>query len=272
MKLPTLFISHGAPTFAVEPGRLGPLLGKLGRALPRPRAIVVLSPHWMSRRLEVTASPRPDTVHDFGGFPRALYTLQYPAPGALDVASEVIAQLAHSGLSATPNEHQGLDHGAWVPLMHLYPEADIPVIQLSQPASPSPLALLELGQALAPLRERGILIVASGSMTHNLYEFRMAGADEPYAQAFADWVWQRIEDGELGELLDYRSKAPAAARAHPTDEHFLPLYFAIGAAGEDWTHATRLEGGVTYGVLSMDSFVLGARLDVDVAAPQAALA
>ena len=272
MKLPTLFISHGAPTFALEPGRLGPLLGRLGRTLPRPRAIVVLSPHWMSRRLEVSSSPRPETVHDFGGFPRELYALQYPAPGAPGVAAEVIAQLARHGLTAVANDHNGLDHGAWVPLLHMYPDADIPVIQLSQPASPSPLALLELGQALAPLREQGILIVASGSITHNLYEFRMADKGEPYAQAFVDWVWQRIEDGELGELLDYRSKAPSAVRAHPTDEHFLPLYFAIGAAGEDWRAATRLDGGVTYGVLSMDSFVFGARLALDATAPQPALA
>lgn len=272
MKLPTLFLSHGSPMFAVEPGILGPLLGQLGRTLPRPRAIVVLSPHWMSRRLEVTSARQPETVHDFGGFPRVLYTLQYPAPGAPGVAAEVIAQLAHHGLQAVANDNNGLDHGAWVPLRHLYPDADIPVIQLSQPTSPSPLALLELGQALAPLREQGILIVASGSMTHNLYEFRMADKGEPYAQAFADWVWQRIAEGDLGALLDYRSQAPSAVRAHPTDEHFLPLYFAIGAAGEDWTTATRLDGGVTYGVLSMDSFVFGERITLDAPAPQPSLA
>ncbi|ATE61125.1 DODA-type extradiol aromatic ring-opening family dioxygenase [Thauera sinica] len=267
MKLPTLFLSHGSPMFAVEPGLLGPLLGRLGHALPRPRAVLVLSPHWMGRRLEVTGAAAPDTVHDFGGFPRMLYELRYPAPGAPEVAAEVVAQLAHHRLQATVNPHNGLDHGAWVPLRYLYPGADVPVVQITQPSSPSPLALLELGQALAPLRERGILIVASGSMTHNLYEFRSAGGGDPYAQAFADWVWQRIGDGDLGALLDYRSQAPSAVRAHPTDEHFLPLYFAIGAAGEDWRSATRLEGGITYGVLSMDSFVFGVRLALE-AVPQ----
>lgn len=243
--------------FAVEPGILGPRLGQAGRSLPRPRAILVLSPHWMSHRLEVTTAQAPETVHDFGGFPRVLYTLQYPAPGAPGVAAEVITQLARHGLQAVGNDHNGLDHGAWVPLMHMYPEADIPVIQLTQPAIPSPLALLELGRALAPLREQGILIIGSGSITHNLYEFRRTDKGEPYAQEFADWIWQRIDDGDLDTLLDYRAKAPSAERAHPTDEHLLPLYFALGAAGEDWRSATRLDGGVTDGVLSMDSFVFG---------------
>lgn len=260
MTLPTLFISHGSPMFSVEPGRVGPLLGELGRSLPRPRAVLMMSPHWMTRGLEVQATPQPDTVHDFGGFPRQLYALRYPAAGAPDVAEEVVAELARHGLAVQRNTTNGRDHGAWVPLLHLYPAADIPVLQLSQPAIPAPQALFELGRALAPLRMCGILIIGSGSMTHNLYEFRQAEHPEPYAQAFADWMWERVEAGDLDALLDYRRQAPAAVRAHPTDEHLLPFYFALGAAGDDWAHATRLPGGVTDNVLNMDSIVFGARL------------
>lgn len=261
MMLPTLFVSHGSPMFALEPGRAGALLGALGRSLPRPRAVLVMSPHWMSPRLRVSASPRPQTVHDFGGFPRALYALQYPAAGAPELASEIVALLVHQGIPATSDPDQGLDHGAWVPLMHLYPEAGVPVVQISQPVDPSPQALLELGRRLAPLRAQGILIVGSGSMTHNLYEFRHGAAGETYAQGFADWIWDCVQQGAVETLLDYRRRAPAALRAHPTDEHLLPLYFALGAAGEDWAQATRLAAGVSDGVLSMDSLVFGARLE-----------
>ena len=260
MKLPTLFISHGSPMLALEPGRLGPLLGELGRRLPRPRAVLVLSPHWLSAQREVLSGAQPATVHDFGGFPRALYGLQYPAPGAPEVAAEVIAQLARAGLPAQANPTQGFDHGAWVPLRHLYPHADVPLLQLAQPTCPSPLVLLELGRALAPLRERGILIVGSGSLTHNLREWQRSSEDAAYVQRFADWIWQGIDGGDLGALLDYRSLAPDAIRAHPTDEHLLPLYFAIGAAGDDWPQATRLAAGISDGVMSMDSFVFGERL------------
>jgi 4,5-DOPA dioxygenase extradiol len=248
--------------FALEPGRAGALLGALGRTLPRPRAVLLMSPHWMSPTLQVSATPRPQTVHDFGGFPRALYALQYPAIGAPEVAATLVALLAGQGITAVTEPNQGLDHGAWVPLMHLYPQAEVPVLQISQPLAPSPQALLELGRHLAPLREQGILIVGSGSMTHNLYEFRHGTAGETYAQGFADWIWHCVQQGDAGALLDYRRRAPAAVRAHPTDEHLLPLYFALGAAGEDWSRATRLGAGVSDGVLSMDSLVFGAQLEL----------
>lgn len=257
-RLPTLFISHGSPMFALQPGEAGAQLARLGSRLPRPRAIVVVSPHWMTRSPEVLAGRQPDTVHDFGGFPRELYTLSYPAPGAPGVAAEVIAMLAAHGIPAQANELAGRDHGAWVPLMHLYPAADIPVIQLSQPATRSPRVLLELGRALAPLREQGILVIGSGSITHNLYEFRAPhDPADRYASEFTDWIWQAIAAGDLDALLDYRARAPHAERAHPTDEHLLPLYFAIGAAGGDWAQATRLPGDVTNGILAMDSFAFG---------------
>lgn len=273
MPLPTLFISHGAPTFALQPGVLGPRLEALGRSLPQPRAVVVVSPHWMTRGIEVLAGADLATLHDFGGFPRALYDLQYPAPAAPDIAAEVIATLARHGLEASANLSRGRDHGAWVPLHHLYPAADVPLIQVSQPATPSPLALLELGQALEPLRERGVLIVASGSLTHNLHDLRPEHSPaDAYADTFAAWVWMQIEQGNLGALLDYRNQAPHAVRAHPSDEHFLPLFVAIGAAGKDWTATRRIAGGITHGVLSMDSFVFGAHIETVVqhAVPSAA--
>lgn len=256
--LPTLFVSHGSPMFALNPGEAGPVLAAFAARVPRPRAVVAVSPHWMTRSPEVLASAQPATVHDFGGFPRELYALDYPAPGAPGVAAEVIALLAGHGVTVQANELAGRDHGTWVPLMHLYPDADVPVIQLSQPATRSPVVLLELGRALAPLREQGILLMGSGSITHNLYEFRAPrDPDDHYASEFTDWMWNTIAAGELEALLDYRTRAPHAVRAHPTDEHLLPLYFALGAAGADWTQATRLPGGVTDGVLAMDSFAFG---------------
>lgn len=259
MSFPSLFISHGAPTFALEPGRLGPQLGKLGRSLPKPRAVLIMSPHWMSRRQEIASATAPVTVHDFGGFPRALYEIDYPAAGAPGLAADVIALLGRHGLDAVANDLQGRDHGAWVPMMHVYPDADVPVLQLSQTAAPLPSALFEIGQALAPLREQGVLIVGSGSLTHNLYEIGAGPEAGGVAREFADWVWTQIAAGDLDALLNYRHAAPAASRAHPTDEHFLPLFFAIGAAGSDWMSAQRLEGGMDYDVLAMDSFVFGAR-------------
>lgn len=257
MRLPALFISHGSPMFAVEPGRLGPQLARLGKALPHPRAVLVLSAHWMSRGVEVQAGPAPATIHDFGGFPPVLYTLDYPAPGAPALADEIVARLAQHGIAARPTTAGGLDHGAWVPLMHLYPAADVPVLQISLPAPGDPRVLLALGEALAPLRDSGVLIVGSGSLTHNLREFRGGAGSQAYIAEFADWVWRTLAADDREALIDYRARAPHAQRAHPTDEHFLPLYFAVGAAGADRATVTRLEGGVSSGVISMDSFVFG---------------
>lgn len=252
--LPSLFVAHGSPEFALRPERLGPALTALGRELPRPRAVLALSPHWLSRRLEVQATPRPATVYDFGGFSPALYEVDYPAPGAPGIAAEVVRLLAAAGAPVSVNERIGRDHGVWVPLRYLYPDADVPVLQISQPASGDPAVLLALGRTLAPLREQGVLIVASGGLTHNLYDFRRAAAGQ-YVGPFADWIKARLAAGDLDALLDYRRQAPGAERAHPTDEHLLPLFFAIGAAGAEWKEQRCLEGGVSDAVLAMDSFV-----------------
>lgn len=253
---PVLFVSHGSPMFAIEPGLAGKHLAELGRELPRPDAIVILSPHWMTRDgVAVTASATPPTIHDFGGFPDALYQIQYPAPGAPALAARIADMLRAGGWISRLDTDRGLDHGAWVPLSYLAPQADIPVVQVSMPAALDTRGALKLGRALKPLRDMNVLIVASGSLTHNLYEFRGAtphGAQ--YVKDFAAWTAKTLAPGNLQQLLDYRQYAPSAERAHPTDEHFLPLFIALGAAGEHY-EARVIEGGVEYGVLAMDSYL-----------------
>jgi 4,5-DOPA dioxygenase extradiol len=253
---PLLFVSHGAPMFAIEPGLAGKHLTEVGRELPRPDAIVILSPHWMTRgEISVTASAAPSTIHDFGGFPDALYEIQYPAPGAPALAAKIVEMLQGAGWKSRQDANRGLDHGAWVPLRYLAPDADIPVVQVSMPASLDTREAWKMGQALKPLRDLNILIVASGSLTHNLYEFRGAtphGAQ--YVKDFAAWTAKTLASGNLDQLLDYKQYAPSAERAHPTDEHYLPLFIALGAAGEKYETRV-LEGGVTYGVLAMDSYL-----------------
>lgn len=254
---PTLFVSHGAPTFAVEPGLAGPQLKALGERLPSPRAVLIVSPHWMTRGLSITASARPQTIHDFGGFPAELYALQYPAAGDPALAERIAALLRNAGYHADLDTERGLDHGAWVPMMHMFPEHHVPVLQLSLPMHISPEQTWALGQALAPLSQQGVLIVGSGSLTHNLYEFRQHGADEPYVKAFADWARQSVQTHDQDALVGYLEHAPQARRAHPTAEHYLPLLIAAGAAAPD-AQVDVLDGGITHGVLSMDSYVFNA--------------
>ena len=203
---PVLFVSHGSPMFAIEPGLAGKHLAELGRELPRPDAIVILSPHWMTRDgVAVTASATPPTIHDFGGFPDALYQIQYPAPGAPALAARIADMLQVRGWTSRLDTDRGLDHGAWVPLSYLAPQADIPVVQVSMPAALDTRGALKLGRALKPLRDMNVLIVASGSLTHNLYEFRGAtphGAQ--YVKDFAAWTAKTLAPGNLQQLLDYR--------------------------------------------------------------------
>lgn len=260
--LPALYVSHGAPLFALDAGTTGPALTAWGEQLraahPGLRGVVVLSPHWMSRGLEVMTAPRPATWHDFGGFPPALYQLQYPAAGDPALAQQVQALLAQAGLPAQGNGERPFDHGAWVPLMHLFPQADVPVVQLSLPASAGPREVYALGAALAPLRAQGVLLVGSGSMTHNLREF-FGGDDRPapYVTAFSRWIEDAVVAGDWEAVLDYRRRAPHAERAHPTEDHFLPLFFALGAAGSD-ARPQYLSREVMYAMLAMDAFALAA--------------
>lgn len=260
--MPSLFVSHGAPTFALAPGRAGAWLAALGRRLERPRATVVVSPHWMTRGLKVTGAARPPTVHDFGGFDPRLYELSYPAPGDPELARELVALLGEAGWPASVDAERGLDHGAWVPLMHLFPEADVPVLQLSLPQGLDERRAHALGQALAPLARRGVLVIGSGSLTHNLYEFRQ-GMDEAadYAREFAHWVRDAVRATDVERLTHVMARAPHAQRAHPTTEHLLPLAVALGAGG-GVRAATVLDGGIVHGVLSMDAFVFGRELEL----------
>lgn len=253
---PSLFISHGSPMFALEPGVLGPNLRSLGQSLRGISAVLVVSPHWQTRGVRVGASAAPETIHDFGGFPSPLYQLQYPAAGAPDLAQDAARLLAQAGFEVTLDERRGLDHGAWVPLRYLFPDAALPVFQVSLPHDIDAAGALRLGRALAPLRERGVLVIGSGSLTHNLYEFRQHIRDPEYARQFVDWIRAAVAARDVEALVDYRRRAPHAQRAHPTEEHYLPLLVAMGASAD--TDASRLvEGGMTYGVLSMDSFAFG---------------
>lgn len=254
--LPLLFVSHGAPMFAIEPGLAGQQLTELGRELPQADAIVVISPHWMTRgEVCVTSSTSPKTIHDFGGFPNQLYELSYPAPGAPALANHIVELLGSAGWKARLDATRGLDHGAWVPLLYLAPSATVPVVQVSMPMPMDTYGALALGKALKPLRDMNVLVVASGSLTHNLYEFRGATSDSAdYVKDFAAWTAMTLQRGDTEQMLEYRRFAPAADRAHPTNEHFLPLLIALGAAGEKYQTRV-LEGGITYGVLAMDSYL-----------------
>jgi 4,5-DOPA dioxygenase extradiol len=261
--IPALFVSHGAPLFATEPGSTGPALRAWAEAQAPAeglRGIVMLSPHWMARTPSVMTSPAPATWHDFGGFPSELYQLQYPAPGNPALAQEVLALLKASGITAQGDAERPLDHGAWVPLMHLYPEAGVPVVQVALPVGYGPKDVFALGQALAGLRARGVLVVGSGSMTHNLGEFFGGGREpSPYVLAFSRWVESAVERGDRTALLNYRELAPHAHRAHPTEDHFLPIFFALGAAGwggEAALQTDYISREVMYGMLAMDAFAL----------------
>jgi 4,5-DOPA dioxygenase extradiol len=251
--LPSLFISHGSPMLALEPGASGPALARLAAELPRPKAIVLVSAHWESRELLVASGEHPQTWHDFGGFPPALFAVQYPAPGQPALAAEVAQLLTEGGLPARLDPNRPFDHGAWVPLSLMYPDADIPVVQVSLPSREGPALQERVGQILAVLREQGVLLIGSGSITHNLRELSwQAGPDmaTPWALEFRDWMVDRLKAQDHTALLDYRQQAPHAVRNHPSDEHLLPLYFAHGA-GEHFSIAHQ---GFTLGALGMDIY------------------
>lgn len=254
--LPSLYISHGSPMTALHPGKVGERLAELVATLPRPKAIVLASAHWLAHAPTVGGAAQPETIHDFSGFPRELFDIRYPAAGAPEVAAQVVHLLEQAGLAPRLDPKRGLDHGAWVPLRLLYPHADIPVVPLSIQPHLGPAHQYAVGQAIAPLREQGVLVIGSGSITHNLHDFRAGYSEEreaPYVRPFIGWIEERMLDGDVDALLDYRRQAPFAARAHPTDEHLLPLYVALGAAGEAFT-AKRIDAGVDLGFLAMDIY------------------
>jgi 4,5-DOPA dioxygenase extradiol len=252
MSMPTVFLSHGAPTLILEealPARR--FLATLGGHLPRPTAIVAVSAHWNTDLPAVSVAAKPETIHDFYGFPDALYQMHYDAPGAPALAERV------AELTGAAKAEYGLDHGAWVPAMLGWPDADIPIFQLAVQPYMSPAHHIALGRKLAPLRDEGVLVMGSGSATHNLrrlYRGDHDRAPEPWAKAFDDWIADKIETGDEAALADYRKQAPNAVDAHPTDEHLLPLHVAYGAAGEG-AKGRALHKSFTSGNLSMASYV-----------------
>jgi 4,5-DOPA dioxygenase extradiol len=272
--LPSLFVSHGSPMLALEPGATGAFMRELGPAIDaafgRPRAIVVASAHSLTREPVLLAAERHDTVHDFGGFPQPLYELRYDAPGAPALAPRAAQLVRDAGLPVHVVPEGGLDHGMWVPLRFAYPDADVPVLPLAFPANWSPRQLFALGQALAPLRDEGVLVLGSGSITHNLRLVfsRNAHADTaregqpemPESAAFRGWFAERSAARDTEALFDYRKQAPHAATMHPSDEHLLPWYVAAGAGQEG--PMQRVHDSVTMGCLGMDAYAFGAQAPV----------
>ncbi|MBO4121993.1 dioxygenase [Cupriavidus gilardii] len=284
--LPALYVSHGSPMLAIEPGPVGPVFDALGarlRAL-QPRAVLVISAHWIYSTLAVTAAERQQAWHDFGGFPQQLYALRYDAPGSPALAGRVKALVEAAGIPGAGfvalDETRPLDHGAWLPMRYFFPDADVPVVQLALNPYLDPAVQIAIGRALAPLRDEGVLVVGSGSFTHNLREVfgderpsQHGGAAEPYVEAFRGWMADALDEalrtGDTARIARYRSEAPHARRAHPTDEHLLPFFVALGAALGPADPADRAErtaparpaevaratDAVTYGVLAMDTFV-----------------
>jgi 4,5-DOPA dioxygenase extradiol len=258
--LPAIFLSHGAPTFPLEEVPARHFLQGLAAQLPeRPSAILVISAHWETDLPTVNVVDANLTIHDFYGFPQALYEITYPAPGSRDLAGRVAQRLAEGGLTTAADPIRGLDHGAWVPLQLIYPEHDIPVVQLSVQTRLGPEHSLRVGRLLAPLRDEGVLILGSGSFTHDLASFRefretIAAPEPAWVSSFADWMAGALTAGRTEDLLHYRSLAPNAERNHPTEEHLLPLYVALGAGGAPARH---LHASATYGFLRMDVFAFG---------------
>jgi 4,5-DOPA dioxygenase extradiol len=257
--LPTLFISHGAPDLALDRGPAGRFLDALGERLPRPEAILVASAHFEAALATVGAAEAPETVHDFGGFDPALRGLRYPAPGDRARAEAIARRLDQAGIPAWLDFQRGLDHGIWVPLIRLFPTADIPVVPLAVDRSADAAAHLALGRALAPLAQDGVLVIGSGAMTHNLGELDWHRPDAPppsWARDFADWMLARLEAGEVAAALEWLRQAPGARRNHPTPEHLLPLFIALGAAGEG-ARARLLHRSWDRGALAMDVLAFG---------------
>lgn len=254
--LPAVFVSHGSPMHALQPGAVRSVWQGIAQRLPRPKAIVMSSAHWEADAPAVTGAQKPETIHDFYNFPKPLYEIQYPASGAPELALRIKNLLEKSKLATTVDPQRGLDHGAWSPLLHMYPAADIPVIQVSVQPQLGPRHHVEIGRALAPLAGEGILLFGSGHMTHNLRDMDRAGsgAIAPYAREFQAWTNDRIQAGDIESLVNYRRLAPHGVRAHPTDEHFLPLFFALGAAPEKFK-AERLHDGIEMGALAMDAYL-----------------
>jgi len=253
---PAIFVSHGSPTLPLERGPAVDFLRRLGNDLGRPEAILVASAHWDTESPAVSAAEAPETIYDFYGFPPELYRLRYPAPGAPQLARKAKKLLETSGLSTDLDPGRGLDHGAWTSLYLMYPDANIPVTQLSIQSHLGPAHHVRLGEALKPLRDEGVLIFASGGATHNLRELsyqRGNPVPQPWVVEFNEWLANALLSGRREDLVSYRRRAPHAVRNHPTDEHLIPLFVALGAGSAD-AAPQRLHTSISSGVISMDAY------------------
>ena len=260
-RTPALFVSHGSPMIAIEDDPWGHALRDFGSRLPRPRAAVVVSGHFEAPGpVRVTAAARPGTIHDFSGFPEELYRLRYPAPGEPELARRAVELLETAGIPAVPDSDRGFDHGAWVPLRFLFPDADVPVIEVSQPSDRSPRRMMEIGAALSSLRDEAVMVVGTGGVVHNLRRFDPgAGPDvsvAEWAKEFESWFVEKLDAMDVEALADYRRRAPHAALAVPTPEHFDPVFAVLGSAGPG-ERATTVYEGFRYGTISMRSFAVG---------------
>ena len=219
----------------------------------------MVTAHWETNLPMFSGNAKTSMIYDFGGFPEALYKINYPAPGAPDIAAQAQALLKGAGLTAGIDGCRGVDHGTWVPLLKMYPDADVPIVQLSVQTAMNPRHHVDVGRALAPLTKEGVLIVGSGHLTHNLRDWMMSRGDAthaPYAVKFQRWVFDRLAAHDVDALAAYRQQAPDAVRAHPTEEHFLPLFVALGAAGPD-TEPKRVFAGFEGNALVMDAYRFG---------------
>lgn len=263
MTLPALFVSHGSPMLAITPSAAHEFLRELSGSLARPDALVVASPHFPALAPTVVADPRPEMIYDFRGFPPELSKIVYPAPGEPDLARDVAKLLGGGGFEARTLERRGYDHGIWVPLSLIWPEADIPIVQLSIQPRQDAAYHRRLGAALRPLLDRNVMVIGTGAITHNLGELMSGGLPEldaepeEWAVSFADWLAERAADEDHGALTGYRAAAPAAARAHPEDDHLLPFFVALGAAGPN-ARGERIHRSIEYGALAMDAYLFSA--------------
>lgn len=257
MNFPSIFISHGAPTLALANNLFTHAWAELAVVMGRPEAIVMVSAHWDTPFPAVSGARRLETIHDFSGFPEDLYHVRYEPPGAPTLAHRVESLLAAIGQRPAIDPERGLDHGGWVPLRWMYPDADIPVAQLSVQPELGARHHLEIGRALAPLREEGVLVVGSGGIVHNLGELDWSGdavPPDPWAAAFNEWMAAKVAEGAIDELAGYRATAPHAGRAHPTEDHLVPFFVALGAGG---LPARRIDLGFDMGSLGMDCYAFG---------------
>jgi 4,5-DOPA dioxygenase extradiol len=255
-RMPTLFLSHGSPMHALDPGTAGKAWQVIAASLPKPRAVLMASAHWETSLPMLSGREQLETIHDFGGFPAELYKVRYDAPGSPEVAQRAAELLRAAGHTPAVNSCRGIDHGAWVPLKWMYPRKDVPVVQLSVQTPLGTAHHLRLGQALAPLADDGVLVIGSGHVTHNLQDwFRHHNDAQPleYVVEFSRWLEKVLAQDDREGLLDYRERGPGATRAHPTEEHFVPLFVALGAAGPG-ARATLVHQAIDGAALSMDAY------------------